>query len=430
MKKINKPVLLFLDNMRRDYLVADIFRAYLEKKNFKVFLINNENYELAIKFIPAKLFIFIKNYFQPLSPKILKLIKKNDLDLLIIDAEGAQTLERCKFWAEKGKNDIISHTQSAKKIFLWNDSFLNFISEYSNTNKDKFIVSGSPKVSASLLAEKFLKNKNKINSIGLIGRFGHINDFASRSSIASTIHHFWNFDEFPNTATGETLTFYYYLKIIDYLIKNTNYIINIRPHPNEKLESYNELIKLFGNRIVISKFDQDFIEWMHENDKIICTPSTSIVEPIINNIPLISVHKLVNGVTLREYVEKMIDPFLSVVNSPETFDDLKKLINTKDLKNLESTKEFEEGKKKSYGDQKNSMKLEAMMEITKYIKNNYYSDKKKTFLFSSLIYFALNFPTFIKFKIFKKLSYLHSPFFNYFLIKKKKLSSLIAKELE
>lgn len=430
MNKIDTPVFIYLDNVRRDYLVADVLRAYLESKKFKVFLISNETYMSVIKLIPSKLIIFIKNYFQVIPSEILEKIKRKKLFFLILDAEGAQTEDRCKFWVEKYNIDVRSQTKAATKIFLWNNTFLNYISSFTETNKDKFIVCGSPKISISILAENFLKQKSesKNNNIGLVCRFSAINDFNDRSCLYNTAEHFFALDEFKMGAQGEILSLFCYLEIIEYLIKNTKYNINIRPHPNEKLESYDVIKKEYGNRIKISSHDQDFIEWMYENDKIICTPSTSIVEPIINDIPLISIHKIVKGTSLRAYVEKMLNPFLTKINSPGNFDELKQLINKKDLKNLESNQEFEEAKGKYYGNEKD-MKLNAMKEIAIYLKNNFYSDKKRAFLFSNIIYLFLNFPTYLKYKILKKKKYIYSPDYNCFLIKNKKISKLIAKEL-
>ena len=67
------------------------------------------------------LIIFIKNYFQSIPKDILANINK-DTDIIVIDAEGAQTLERCKFWTEKYKIDVVEQTKRSKKIFLWNPS--------------------------------------------------------------------------------------------------------------------------------------------------------------------------------------------------------------------------------------------------------------------------------------------------------------------
>ena len=116
MRKINSPILIFVDNLRRDYLVAEVIKNYFIKKKFKVFLISRENYRYAIKFIKSDLIIFIKNYFQSIPKDILANINK-DTDIIVIDAEGAQTLERCKFWTEKYKIDVVKQNKRSKKYF-------------------------------------------------------------------------------------------------------------------------------------------------------------------------------------------------------------------------------------------------------------------------------------------------------------------------
>ena len=37
MRKINSPILIFVDNLRRDYLVAEVIKNYFIKKNLKFF---------------------------------------------------------------------------------------------------------------------------------------------------------------------------------------------------------------------------------------------------------------------------------------------------------------------------------------------------------------------------------------------------------
>ena len=117
MKKISTPILIFVDNLRRDYLVAEVVKNFLERKNYQVFLISRDNYKIVIKLIQSELIIFIKNYFQSIPKDVLDNIKQKN-DIIVIDAEGAQTLERCKFWTEKYKIDVIEQTKRAKKNFF------------------------------------------------------------------------------------------------------------------------------------------------------------------------------------------------------------------------------------------------------------------------------------------------------------------------
>ena len=70
MNKIDTPVFIYLDNVRRDYLVADVLRAYLESKKFKVFLISNETYMSVIKFIPSKKIISFLNTYPDERKKL------------------------------------------------------------------------------------------------------------------------------------------------------------------------------------------------------------------------------------------------------------------------------------------------------------------------------------------------------------------------
>ena len=175
MKEIYKPVLIFIDNLRRDYLVAEVIKVFLEKKNFKVFLVSRENLKQSLKFIKPDLVVFIKNYFQEISKNILNEINE-EADIIFIDAEGSQTLDRCKFFTEKYKINVLEQTRRARKIFLWNSEVKDYLQNYTKENKEKFFVSGSPKINLSLLAKDLIKIPNQ-KSIGFIGRFVGINTF-------------------------------------------------------------------------------------------------------------------------------------------------------------------------------------------------------------------------------------------------------------
>lgn len=426
MKKISTPILIFVDNLRRDYLVAEVVKNFLERKNYQVFLISRDNYKIVIKLIQSELIIFIKNYFQSIPKDVLDNIKQKN-DIIVIDAEGAQTLERCKFWTEKYKIDVIEQTKRAKKIFLWNSDFLEYISQYTNTNAEKFQVSGSPKVNLSYLAKNILHDKHEKN-IGFIGRFSAINDFADRSCLENSIFQFLDLDEFRHGAKGEVETLYIYLDIFDRIVKDTDLIINLRPHPNEKIQSYGYLKKRYKDRLLISDPHEDFINWMYRQNKIICTPSTSIVEPLLNDIPLISVHKIVKSTTLRAYVEDMIYPFLTKVYSPENLISLINLIMEPKLKILDNNQEFLNTQYKYYGSGK-KLKKNAINDIFDFFEYNYFSKINFLKFFYNLIYLILNLKTYLKFKFLnnKKLKFLND--YNYFLVKKNKLASQLVEKI-
>ena len=50
-------------------------------------------------------------------------------------------------------------------------------------------------------------------------------------------------------------------------------------------------------------------------DKIVTTPSTSMVEPLLNQIPIISIHKIMGGSTMHTYYEDMLDGLLESVET-------------------------------------------------------------------------------------------------------------------
>ena len=426
MKEIYKPVLIFIDNLRRDYLVAEVIKVFLEKKNFKVFLVSRENLKKSLKFIKPDLVVFIKNYFQEISKNILNEINE-EADIIFIDAEGSQTLDRCKFFTERYKINVLEQTRRARKIFLWNSEVKDYLQNYTKENKEKFFVSGSPKINLSLLAKDLIKIPNQ-KSIGFIGRFVGINTFDGRSCLENSSKNFLEHDEFMKGARGEIDSLFIYLEIIDYVIKNTDLIINFRPHPNEKISSYNFLKEKYKNRFIISDPHEDFINWMFRQEKIICTPSTSIVEVILNDIPIISIHKMIKESSLKIYVEEMLMPFLTKVNAPENFEELVKMLNV-DFKNkIENNNFYLSGRNKSYGDG-NKIKIKSVEEIFEYFSKNYKSKKINFFYYLKILYLITNLKSFLKFKFFNFKHLMFTNDYNYFMIKNNTLGKKIVEKI-
>ena len=427
----NKPIIIYVDNLRRDYLVADTLRQYLEKKRHKVFLVSRINYSFCLKYIQTDLVIIVKNYFQTFSPKVLGFINKKTT-VILVDAEGAQTPERCKFWLEVYKMNVTDLSKRCDKIFTWNQNFINFMSKEINVPESKYSPSGSSKVNLAITCSKFLK-KTERDSIGIIGRFLMINDFASRTTLENMSRAFYEKDEFKMGSKGEILSLYVYLELIEELIKNTNYKISIRPHPNEKISSYKEILKKYPDRITLSEKYEDFIEWMFKQDKLICTPSTSIIEPIICKIPIISIHNIVQGTTLRSYIEHMLDSFLTMVDAPSNIKDLIDIVKQKKIVTKNETKEYIQARNLYYNiDKDASTGVKGFLDVIDYINNNFVADRnnKINFFFSNLIYLISNLPFYIKTIIKKNLlkSEVYNQYYDYncFLIKKQKFAKKIA----
>ena len=224
-----------------------------------------------------------------------------------------------------------------KKSFVWNENFKKFINKYVSHELDKIEVVGSSKVSLSYLANKINFSK-KDKKIGFVGRFGCINNFNLKTALETSLVRIYDVDEYRHGAIGELKVLEIYINLIKKILSETHYGISIRPHPNEYYDSWQTLRKL-NKRIEVSEKYSDFLEWMNEQDVIITTPSTSIVEPLLNKIPIISIDKISNMNGIHSYYEDMLRPFKDNTIMPNSLDDIIKLIKRDDLKNPEISDE-------------------------------------------------------------------------------------------
>ena len=316
-KKISKPILIYVDSVSRDLLVATILKNVLEDKQFKVFLVSRTTYKLLVKIIKPQVYIVIKNFLKNFEEDLIPYLKKTDV--LIIDAEGAMTEERCEYHFTHFGIKLDKTLDIIKRAYLWNENFSSFLKKKLNISNKNVSVMGSPKLS---LAKYYSSPLSKLNVIGFVGRFSATNDFMQRTALFTTLERKIKNDLYSDGAIGELNVLNVYLRTIDKLIKNTNLKISIRPHPNEKFDSWNILKEKYGQRIDISGNDEDFLEWMKRVDKIVATPSTSIIEPLILNKPVICVDKVTGGSGLNKYFEEMLDGFLDSTVRPDNENEL------------------------------------------------------------------------------------------------------------
>lgn len=335
MKTITKPIIIYVDALRRDLLIASVIQALLKKRGFISFLVSRNTHKSCIKFIKPSLYIIVKNFLKNFEQDIINYIDKSDI--FIIDAEGAMTAERCQVHLSQFGLKFKEIIKIVKLAFIWNKSFQDFTVE-NGAKKNQTIITGSPKIGLSKYINKINKTKPKSNKIGFVGRFSVINNFNKDTALSISLNRYQSYDTFKRGAIGELEVLNIYYNLIEKIIDETDFIISIKPHPNESIQSWDILKNKFGNRIEICKPEIDFLEWMFTVDKIVTTPSTSMVEPLLNQIPIISIHKIMGGSTMHTYYEDMLDGLLESVETPKNENELilsvkKKFTKTSEVKN-------------------------------------------------------------------------------------------------
>ena len=312
----NGNFLIYYDSYKRDYLSCNIIKNFLKKKGHKVYITSRLNLSFFINFMKFDYFIVINNIFSPIKSKILKKVKSK---IILIDSEGAMTEEWIQWLLFKDVNRFqrIKKMKFAfahcEKIFVWNNYIKNFLLNESICDEDdKLIVKGSFKLSVMNILNKKNKVNSKKNTIGIITRFLSTNDFNKRTTLQNIVKRFinTNIDDQFYYSEGEIQSIYIFLELIDNIIKYTDFSISIKPHPNEYYAAWKDLLEKYPERIFLCDPKDDLIEWILDKEQIICTPSTSLVEAIVANKKIISIHKLFRTDHKRIFFENSLTGLL------------------------------------------------------------------------------------------------------------------------
>lgn len=319
-------IFLYADSLRRDFSTCFIIKNKLHENGYKTIICSRRNLGKFSKlFIPQKLFLV--GQINIIPKEIIKYSIRGKSKIYFLPSEGIA--EDSEYQVMYPKNKIYDHIDSiyfwGKNPYLWfkNNREINNTKKLKKVGYNRFPI-------AKAYSETSKKDKNKI---GFIGRFPVMNDLYERSPM-------WFFliensmDEVEKTCArikSESEAMFLYLEIFNKIIKESDYIISYRPHPNENLKTYEMLVSKFNGRFELNQ-DHDVSEWMSECDKIVGVASSSFIDASIQKIPVITIDEIIN---IKSSTTKF-DPFLRVVYdysyNPKDMNGLFKLILDKNLK--------------------------------------------------------------------------------------------------
>ena len=91
--------------------------------------------------------------------------------------------------------------------------------------------------------------------------------------------------------------------------------VSIRPHPNEKVETYDILKDKYGDKIKIDN-GIDFLEWLNSCKIIVATKSTSLTEAYLLKKSIVCIDKMLSSDHMAKYDSEM-KPYDSICYTPE-----------------------------------------------------------------------------------------------------------------
>ena len=327
MSGLNYRILIRAFTARRDVAQSLLLKSILETMGCQVIVASLRQFETVIKlWKPHAVIINV----QSVSVRVKKLMK--DTFVILVPAEGGETgkFSIAQIWKTLSSEFI----KTTDLTFFWNKISLEECKKmFPNVNKDTFILSGNPKFDLIKFLPK--KKKKKTNIIGFSTRFPHINQHEGINYTFVSL-----MPKRPsrtsNFTYADVLGFHNMIKVIDNILKKTDKIISIRPHPLEAVDNYFNLVvkeyeEKYRKRIKINS-SLCIVEWLEDLDVLITPTSTAIYEAYLMKVPIISLD-FISGT--KKYYYKFNEISKTIINSciePKSINSLLGLIKKNKFK--------------------------------------------------------------------------------------------------
>lgn len=274
-------VLILPHTCRRDSGAGLVLKGFLEKMNHKAQVTSIINYQKWLKYWNPDFLVI----FTPGKAKKIKSLRKN-IKIIFVDGEAFQltTDHRAKLFLEdKEEFDsldmILVGSELIKKEFGERGLDISKIHVVGDTRFD--------------IVKYFMrrKEKSKRKDIGFSGSFPKINQHQGDPVIKNLF-----MDRKLKYAVASLYEFNLFFKALIYILKNTDYNISLRPHPNESSENYEKFIigkieKKFQKRLSIDT-SLDYAIWASSLKCIVSSSSTSIIQATLVGTPVLNLSKM------------------------------------------------------------------------------------------------------------------------------------------
>jgi len=273
-------VLIFPHTCRRDVSSALVLEGFLIKENFDVQITSMVNLEKWLKFWKPEILIV---YSHGKNKKIKEKFK--NIKIIFIDGEVFQLSyeDRARQFSKDATEFdsldlILVGGELAKK------SFKKF-----NLDTSKVHVVGNTRFdTARFLMSKKITRKKEVGFVGSFPLINHHSDFPVIRGIKN--------DKGLKYGIVSLYGFNAFYKALIYVLKNTNYQVSLRPHPNESIENYKKFIvdkieAIYKKRIHIDA-SLDFSIWASKLSCIVSPTSTSIIQATLVGTPVLNLSNI------------------------------------------------------------------------------------------------------------------------------------------
>ena len=272
----------------RDYLSRLLIAYYASIKGYNVYIGSKSKIDTFVK--NSKPGIYLGLVTTKTYSKFYKELKKKNFKIFVIDEEGLITFDDKMYLDLKVSKDTI---ENVEKLFTWGEEHRKIILKKFPEFTSKIVSTGTPRFDLfdikfrKIFDKTVEKIKNQFNNFTLIcGSFSFVNHFTKHLNYLEVLR---NQNVIKDNEDERRFLKYckYNKKIFQnfiYLTKNLsknhkkhNFIY--RPHPAENIEIYKEEFKNFNNIFVENNYT--LIEWIIASKCIVHSYCTSSIEALL-----------------------------------------------------------------------------------------------------------------------------------------------------
>lgn len=326
-------VFLYADSMRRDLSTCYIVQDALKQHGYRSIICSRRNFRRYLSLVlPQKLFIvgqvdmFHQDFIQAAA-------KSEQTEIYFMPAEGfASDSEYQNMYPVDLDYRFIN------SIFFWGENSLRWFKTFREVENPPLLKrAGYTRLPIAREYRSIIRRDDK--KIGFIGRFPALNDIYSRNLMTFFVSDLTSFERTKLMARqeSEARAINCYIDLFQFLIEKTDCTISLRPHPNEDIRTYRELIQKFGERFQIDNVF-DVAEWMASCRVVVGAASSSFIDAHEVRTPVICLDKCLNSMGSTLLFDPALECMYESCYLPENMGDVRSLLIDRQLKPVSSGK--------------------------------------------------------------------------------------------
>ena len=340
---MKKRILIHNDNGRRDLLGLKLLEEAFDNVGFKTRFCNHGNMDAKVRTFKPHAIIAARGD-NAMVKKCANLCK-----IYIVPGEGGRQTKETMLSVFMGRGFTeLSDVSWINKCYLWNENTKKWLEETGLFNDEQLMVAGNPRIDIYRYSEQIrqqFKNVKKKFRVGVAFSATSTSAYYGDLNYAQSYHNMSRESKFPIVGPNrhfEDIVWrdHAILRTMMNVIKDSmNSDVEemwIRPNPLESISEYKFLEKKYPGNVFI-KMNQTLPEFLSNIDVLITCWSTTGLESLLIETPVISITGLIDKTRLYDHVSPEasgFNTFVQYYHMPTSYKELQDLVLSAKLGNL------------------------------------------------------------------------------------------------